>query len=173
MEEISLEKAGKSPKPERCVFVISIDENGKPNGMVAGWHTWVSEEPTLIAVSLGKEKNTLKLIKKSKEFVIAVPNKEMEKEVEFFGSTNGEKIDKFKETGIETTRAKIVKSPLLTNATFNYECKLEKEIEVGDCILLIGRVVAAYENKGKKVLLNMGKTKQGKRVFEEFNIICK
>ena len=167
MQEAPIEKAFDKFKPESCVFVISRDKNGKPSGMIAGWNMKCSSEPHMLAVSLGKEGYTHKLIQECKEFIIAVPNKELQREVEFFGSKHGDKVDKFKATKIETVPAKFLKLPLLKKATINFECKLEKEVDSGDCIIFIGRVLAAHVNPEKKVLLNMKKV-DGKRVFEEF-----
>jgi len=154
-------------KPESCVFVISIDEYGRPSGMVAGWNMKCSWNPPLFAVALSRNGYTHRLIRYSKEFTIAVPNKAMQAAVEFFGSTHGNEVDKFKETGVATMPARHIRSPLLADATINLECTLEQEIPTGDHIIFIGRVVAAYIQEGKKVLLNMGR-QNGKRIFEEF-----
>lgn len=167
MDKISAKEAFDKFKPESCVFVISIDENSKPSGMIAGWNMKCSANPPLFAVSLSKKGQTHNLIRQSKEFVVAVPNKEMEKELVFFGKTHGNEVDKFKETGIETEKAKFLKSPLLKNATVNFECKLEKEVDSGDHIIFIGEIVASYVNKDKKVLFNIKKV-DNKRIFGEF-----
>ncbi len=167
MKKVSIKEAFDKFKPESCVFVISVDKNENPNGMIAGWNTKCSWNPPLFAVSLSKKGNTHELIKESKEFVIAVPNKKLEKEVKFFGSTHGDKINKFKKSKIETSKSKYLKSPLIKNATVNLECKLEREIDSGDHIIFIGKVLTSYVNKEKKVLLNMRKVK-GKRIFQEF-----
>jgi len=166
MEEISIKESFDEFKPESCVFVISVDSSGKPSGMIAGWQMKCPNNPPLFAVSLSKNGNTHKLIRTSKEFVIAVPNKELEKEVKFFGSTHGNEVDKFEETKISIMNAKNIRSPLIKNATINFECKLENEIDSGDHIIFIGRVLASYINKNKKVFFNMKKI-NGKRVFEE------
>lgn len=167
MEPSTPKEAFAKLKPESCVFVISIDENGKPSGMVAGWHMKCSMEPPLFAVSLQKKGHTHKLIRESKEFVIAVPNEELEKEVIFFGSTHGDEVDKFKESGIETEEPKYLDTPLIKKATINFECSLEKEVDSGDHIIFIGRILAAYINKDKKVLFNMMKI-ENNRIFKEF-----
>ncbi|MFH1769959.1 MAG: flavin reductase family protein [archaeon] len=167
MREISAQEAFDNFKPETCVFVISIDENGKPNGMIAGYNVKCSLNPPMFAVGLSEKGNTQKLVRKSGEFVIAVPNKELQKEVEFFGSKKGSEINKFEETGIKIEKAKYVKSPLLKDATINFECKVRQEVKVGDHHMFIGEIVASYINHGKKVLLNMKKI-HGKRVFKEF-----
>lgn len=168
MEKGSVEDSFNKFKPESMVFVISVDSEGKPNGMIAGWNMKCSSEPPLFSVSLSKKGNTHKLIRQSKEFVVAVPNKELEDEVRFFGSTHGNKINKFDKTKIETEKAKFIKSPLIKKATINFECKLEKEINAGDHIIFIGRILTSYINKDKKVLFNIKKI-DGKRIFGEVN----
>jgi len=164
MKKISPEKIF---RPYSCVFVISVDKNGKPSGMVAGWNTKCAYNPPLFAVVLSKKGYTHKLIQQSKEFVIAVPNKKLVEEVEFFGSTHGDKVDKFKETGVKTIKAKYIKPPLLKDATINLECKLYKEINVGDNIMFIGKILATYINPNKKILMVYKKVR-GKRIFKEF-----
>jgi len=154
-------------RPYSCVFVISVDKNGKPNGMIAGWNTKCSMKPPLFAVSLWKKGYTHKLIRQSKEFVIAIPSKKLEKAVKFFGTTHGDKIDKFKKTGIKTLKAKYVKPPLLKDATINLECKLQKEVNAGDHIIFIGKILAAYVNPNKKILMVYKKI-NGKRIYKEF-----
>lgn len=167
MDEVNnINEAFEMLKPETCVFVILIDKHGRPSGMINSWHMKCSRDPALFAISLFKTGYTHKLIQQSKEFVIAVPNKELEKEVLFFGTTHGNQIDKFKETKIETIKAKSIKSPLIKNATINFECSLEKEIDVGDHIVFIGKILNSYINRNKKVLINMKKI-NGKRVFNE------
>lgn len=167
MEKSTIKESFDYYKPESCVFVNSIDKNGKPSGMIAGWNMKCSMEPPLFAVALSKKGHTHKLIRQSKEFVVSVPNKELEKSLLLFGSTHGNEIDKFQETKIETTKAKFVKTPLIKNATINFECELFKEVDSGDHLIFIGKILASYINKDKKVLVNMKKI-NGKRVFNEF-----
>lgn len=167
MIKVTPKQAFSAFKPESCVFVISVESDGRPSGMIAGWNMKCSIEPPLFAVSLAKKGYTHKLIQESKEFVIAVPNKSLAKELEYFGSTHGNVIDKFKATKIKTVKACLIKPPLIRDATINLECKLFKEVDSGDHIIFIGQVVASYLNKDKKVLLNM-KAVDGQRVFKEF-----
>ena len=168
MKKVSIQKAFDKFKPETCVFVISADKAGKPNGMVAAWKTRCSVEPPLFAVALSKEGNTQRLIREIKEFVIAVPNKELQKYVDFFGGKSGVKVDKFKASKIETEKAKFVKLPLISKATMNLECRLVREINCGDHFMFIGKILAAYINKNKKVLYYCGRgTKRGKRTYVE------
>ena len=150
MKEISPKKVF---RPYSCVFVISVEKTGKPSGMVAGWNMKCAWNPDLFAVALSKRGYTHKLIHQSKEFVIAVPNKKLEKAIEFFGTRHGNKVDKFKRTRIKTLKAKYLKSPLLKDATINFECKLYKEVDAGDHVIFIGKILAAYVNPNKKILM--------------------
>jgi len=166
MKQVSIKEAFNKFKPESCVFVISVDKKGQPSGMIAGWQMKCSVNPPLLAVALSKKSQTEKLIRQSKEFVIAVPNKELTEAVKFFGSTHGNQVDKFKETKIQTSKSKFIKSPLIKKATINFECQLVKKVEAGDHLIFIGRILASYVNKDKKILFNMEKVR-GQRVFKE------
>jgi len=168
MKIISPQDAFSKLKPESTVFVISFDSaNNRPSGMVAGWSMKCSTDPYLYAVAIWKENYTYKLIQESKEFVVAVPSGKMEKYIDLFGTKHGNEIDKFLESGILTEQAKYIQLPLLKEAVINFECKLEKMIEVGDHAIFVGHILASYANTEEGVLLNMGKS-NGKRVFQEF-----
>jgi len=131
--------------------------------MIANWHTKCSMDPPLFAVGLSKRGNTQRLIRESREFVVAIPNKDMVEAVKVFGTAHGNQIDKFKESGVETMRGEL-KTPLLKDATANMECKLFKEVVTGDHYLFIGEVVSAPV-QDKKMLFN--KSKDGVREYLE------
>jgi len=166
--DAKIKEAFKRIKPESCVFVISTDGR-KPSGMIASWHMKCSNNPPLYAVCLSKGGYTGKLIRKSEDFVIALPNKGLVKEVEYFGTTHGDEVNKFHDTGIEKGKAKVVDSPILTEATINLECRLDKEVDSGDHVIYIGRVVYAHIDREKHILFNMGKI-VGRRVFREITL---
>lgn len=167
MKTVDTKSAFYAFKPESAVFVLSVDLNKKPSGMVAGFNMKCSTDPFILGVALWKEGYTHKLIRESKEFVVAVPNLSMKDDIEYFGSHHGDEVNKFEERNIETIASKYIQTPLLAKATINFECKLYKEVEVGDHFLFLGEVLASYIDESKKVLLNMGK-KDGRRIFREF-----
>jgi len=166
MKQIETEKAFALYKPEVCSFIISVDKTGKPSGMVAGWNMKCSLNPPCFAVSISKSAYTYTLIQESKEFVVAVGNKKMEEAVLFFWENHGNKVDKFRKTGIKTRKSQFIQAPILEDASLNFECKLLKKIDVGDHTIFIGEVLCAYENNGEKVLIDM-RRKNGARVFKE------
>lgn len=153
--------------PYNFAFILSCDKNAKPNGMIAAWQMKTSHEPPMMVVSIHNKQNTKRLIQQSKEFVVAVPDKKLLSAVSIFGEQHGDKVDKFKESKVKTRKAKHLKTPLLSDATLNYECKVVKSIKTGDHTIFVGEVLAAYHNDGQKILLCYGKNKNGKRIFKE------
>src|SRR5277367_1249155 len=117
---------------EPTVFVLSVDANGKPNGMAAGWNMKCSYEPPTLAVALHDIKNTHKLILASKEFVVVVPSSELRDQLEYFGSISGADVDKFAESGIATLPGTVGKTPLLADARINFECRLHSYAKPAD-----------------------------------------
>ncbi len=168
MIEITLKQAFDIFKPSRFVFVISVDSNKKPSGMIAGQIMRCGSEPPLLAVSLAKSGYTHKLVKQSKEFVVAVPNESLREAVDYFSNNHGDEVDKFNEIKIETAKAKHVKTPLLAKATINFECKLHKEVDAGNHIIFIGKILAIHHNKGKGILIDKGR--KYKNRYKEFKI---
>jgi flavin reductase (DIM6/NTAB) family NADH-FMN oxidoreductase RutF len=169
MNQVNPKEAFNRFKPESVVFVISYDNlNNRPSGMVAGWSMKCSSDPFMMAVAIWKENYTYRLISDVKEFVVAVPNKGMEKYIGIFGTKHGNEFNKFAESKILTEKAKCLdKVPLLSEATINFECKLVSTTIAGDHAIYVGEILTAHVNEDKGILLNMGKD-VGKRVFQEF-----
>lgn len=126
------------------------------NVMTLDWHTPLSFEPMMYAVSIGKTRYSLELIRKSKVFVINFMSKDFKKEILFCGRHSGRDVDKFKETGLKKEEAETINCFRIKQALGYLECKVEEEIEVGDHILFIATV--------KKAELK----KEGKRLFHLF-----
>jgi len=167
MNQVSVLEAFAKMKPKACVFVVSIDGNERPNGMIASSFMTCSMNPPMIAVSLSKKSNTRKMIEHSKEFVVAFANKELENEVKYFGSHHGNEFDKFEETNLKTTAAMYLNSPLLKEATINMECYLETSLVSGDQVIMVGKVLSAYVDNTKKILFNVEKIGD-ERYYQDF-----
>ena len=167
MKEVIYQEAFNYLRPDPCLFIVSQNQHGKSNVMVAAWSMKCSHTPPLFAVALSKKGYTHKVIQKSKEFVVAVANKETQHLIEQVGSVHGSDHDKIEEFKIETTKASKVSPPLISKATINMECILFKEIDCGDHILFVGEVVASHLCHNAKVLVTL-KGAQGERIYEEF-----
>ena len=98
----------------------------------------------MFAISVGHGRYTHELIRNQQEFVISFPGPDLGKAIEDTGSCSGRDVDKFKEFGLKSLKAKEVKPPLLSGCVVNLECKLEGELEAGDHTIFLGRVVVSH-----------------------------
>ena len=69
----------------------------------------------------------------------------------FFGSHSGREVDKLKERGTATEPASEVATVLLSDAVANFECEVASELETGDHVLIVGRIVASHVNADASV----------------------
>jgi flavin reductase (DIM6/NTAB) family NADH-FMN oxidoreductase RutF len=145
------DKALKRKYPEQVVLVTTRDRRGRANVMSAGWVAMASGEPPMFVLGIDAGALTYRLIRGTKEFVIAFPNEQMGHEVLYAGTHHGHKVDKIAELGLKIQDASVVKAPLVADAVVNFECKLVRIIKPGDCPLIIGRVVAAHRHRNMSV----------------------
>jgi len=137
--------------PEQVVIAIAKDAEGKCNPITLGWTMITSGRPPMMAISVGLGRHSLGAIRLSREFVISFPSSAMAEDTLFFGTKSGRDLDKLAARGTATQPATEVDCVLLSEAVANFECKLEHEIQTGDHVLFVGRVVAAHLNQDPSV----------------------
>ncbi len=150
--------------PRPVVLVSCVDSKGKRNIITLAWSMPVSFTPPMVAISVGFQRESYRMIMESGEFVINIPSSELVKEVLLCGTISGRNFDKFREAGLTAASAKKVRAPIITECLAHLECKVEKTIEAGDHMVFIGRVLEAYAEKNfaerrKDVLLYLGEEK--------------
>lgn len=130
------------------VFLISCGEIGKNANIVTmGWVIPISSNPPLLGISLRKKRHSYKLIKRSNDFVVNIPTRDILKETDYCGNVSGRDVDKFEKTGLTPIPGKIIKSPLIKECPINLECKVIKDIELGDHNFIIGEIVSKSVNE--------------------------
>jgi len=130
-------------------------EQEKDNIFAIDWHMPSSKEPRLYAISVGKERFSSELIKKSRCFVVNFMSPDYEKEVLFCGTHSGKHMDKFIETSLTKEEAEKIDCPRINEASAFLECEVINELETGDHVIFVGKI--AYGNLKK----------QGKRIFHK------
>ena len=123
------------------------------------WHTPLSFNPMMYAISIGKTSYSLELIKKSKVFVVNFMSKDYEKQVLFCGRHSGRDFDKFAQTGLIKEEAEKINCPRIKETLGFLECKVLQEIEVGDHILFIAEVVNSGLREHAKRLFHLREDK--------------
>ena len=140
--------------------LITSDGPYGPNVMAAEWTHHVSYKPGLIAVCIGFGKATLENIQKTKEFGVNITSVDQSVMSSVAGSYSGKEVDKIsalKELGFKFYPAKKIKQLMVEGAALNAECKLIKEITLGDHVMLVGEVVEASASGTEPLAYQKGK----------------
>lgn len=142
----------------------------RPNIFTVAWNMPVAreKESALIALAVDPGHYSYSLIKEHGEFAFNIPGMELLEKVVTCGSLSGKKEDKFRKTGLTPVKAEKIKVPLIDECIGHIECVLEKEMVIGDHVILIGRVVSAsviedlfdgcwkIESIGKRTIHHLG-----------------
>ena len=137
------------------VGLITSDGPFGPNVMACEWTHHISYQPGLIAVSLGLTKATVENIRTSKEFGVNLCASDQSVLASVAGGYTGsmyDKVNALKDLGFEFYKAKKINSLMVKGAALNIECRLYREITLGDHITFVGEVVEASNNPDKAPL---------------------
>jgi len=137
--------------PLRTYLIVSGTlEN--PNVMTADWVCPLSFNPPMVGVAISKKRYTYNLVSKFKEFVISVPSMDLLDDVWKAGTVSGKNVDKKKLLSFTFFKSKRVSVPSIKECVANLECKVVNEIEIGDHVWFVGKIVAS--NFDKKTFKN-------------------
>lgn len=115
------------------------------------WHSPSSSHPPLYSIFVQKDLAAASLIRKSGGFVVNFVSWDMIDIVKKAQSISGEFTDKAKDLGLaKVPTEKIVDCFKIKNAVGWLECEVMKEIEVGDNILFVGKVVLSEMKQDSK-----------------------
>ncbi len=121
----------------------------KDNIITLAWHMPVSFNPNLYAIAVGKTRFSCSVISKSKAFVVNFVPFKLKEQVLICGTKSGMHIDKFKEANLTKEEAKNVDCPRIKESLAYMECEVINEVDAGDHIIFIGKVLNS-EIKGKE-----------------------
>ena len=134
--------------PIPTILVVSGRGNDA-NIITIVWSGIVSSTPPTIGISLYKERHSLALIRAAGEFTVNIASAEFVKEADYCGIVSGRTSNKFSDTGLTPIPGSVVRSPIINECPYNMECKVVKEIELGDWILVLGEIVETHIDEDK------------------------
>ena len=154
--------------PRPIGFISTISPNGVYNLAPFSFFNGVFSEPMavlfcpVIRGSDGQEKDTLKNIKSTKEFVANIVSEDFAEKMNQCSAEYPPEVDEFKEAGLTPVPSKTVKPPLVKEAKINMECRLIQLVEIGNKpgggTVVIGEVVYFHASeevyKDGKIILN-------------------
>lgn len=130
--------------PRITGLVITCNSKGEPDIAAFSFLMPISFEPKYIAFAVSPRRKTYENLREIDEFVLAIPPKEMISKVWICGTKSGREVDKFRLAGLETTKSKSIRPPLVKKIPVQLECKVELMREFGDHWLVVGRALEEH-----------------------------
>lgn len=124
------------------VMLVTSSYKGVHNVFPVAYSMVVSIVPPMVAIAVHPSRHSADIIRKTDEFALNIPSRELLHHVQYLGSLSGANFDKLELTHLPTFRARRVGTVLLEGCVGWVECALEDMIELGDHLLCVGRVVA-------------------------------
>ena len=134
--------------PIRPVYLLSTEHNGKKNIITIGMFAYFSGKPTLVGVGIAPSRYSFDLIRQSGEYVVNAVDEKLMEAVRVCGEKSGREVDKFELANLTPEKGVKVNAPCIKESPVSIECKVVKEIEVGDHIWFIGEVLATQVREG-------------------------
>lgn len=126
------------------------EEKQKDNIIALDWHMPTSFNPEFYAISVGKTRFSCDMIRKSNCFAVNFMPFSLKDKVLFCGRNSGENVDKFKEAGLTKQEADKIDCPRIKEAAAFIECEVMSEIDTGDHIIFVGKVLNSKLNNYEK-----------------------
>lgn len=118
--------------------IVTMNIDGKMNGIAVAWINRVSGDPPMVTVSIGKTRYSHELLKKAEHFGICIMKKSAKDVVEFFGTKSGREVKKFDVYDYSLSKNRM---PILADSVAFIECKISSTADAGDHTLFIGEIV--------------------------------
>ncbi len=133
--------------PRPIAFVSTIGSHG-PNVAPFSYFMPIGSRPPLLGVSIGLRdgeiKDTLANIRETGDFVINVVTEALAERMVRASGDWPQDIDEFEITGLTRADSDRVRSPRVAESPVHLECRLFREVALGDATLVVGELVCAH-----------------------------
>lgn len=124
------------------VVMVSCGNMEKSNIITVAWTGIINTDKPMCYISVRKERYSHDIIKKTKEFVINLTNKDLVYATDWCGVKTGAKVDKFKEMKLTKEKAKFVKCPLIKESPVSIECRVKEIRELGSHDMFMAEILS-------------------------------
>jgi len=97
----------------------------------------------LVAITSAYNRDTLRNIRETKEFILNIPGIELAEQVMFCAKSLPPEVNEIKAAGLTESQGAKVKVPRITECLGWIECVLEKEIPGENYVITLGKVLHA------------------------------
>lgn len=133
------------------VGVVLTEAEGEPHGATINSLTWISLTPPLILVSLASASSVARAVHAARAYSVSILGSSQTRIAEKFAKPADGKFD-----NLPMHRGSIG-LPIVPGALSTMECSVEREIEVGDHFIFIGRVHSAAHRSGEPLAFYSGR----------------
>ena len=129
--------------PRPIAWVSTISETGIPNIAPHSYFTVVSPNPPIVCFSSSGEKDTLRNVRHTRDFVVNIVGEELAEQMNLTSADFPPHESEFRAAGLTPATSDLVRAPRLAEAPAAMECRLIQVIEIGNNPnhLILGEIV--------------------------------
>ncbi len=134
--------------PRPIAFISTVGASGALNVAPFSYFCAITNRPPLVGISInsrrGQPKDTLRNIRQTGEFVINIVDEPLATRMVQTSGEWPEDVDEFQLTGLTPAPSERVKPPRVAESPVNLECRLYREIELGDTTFVVGEILRGH-----------------------------
>lgn len=129
------------------VALVTVSYKDKTNIMAAGWHSYISHNPPIYGVAIGRERYTYELVKNAGCFAINFLPYAKAAFIQETGVYSGDNLNKFVNGKMLYDQGITIDAPILRDAYVAYECKTIDINSYGDHDWFVGDITQCYRDE--------------------------
>jgi len=134
--------------PRPIAFVSTVGASGRPNAAPFSYFLPITSRPPLVGVAIGpregQPKDTLRNVRATGDFVVNVVDEPLAARVVHASGDWPEETSEFELTGLTATASDLVRSPRVAESPVSFECRLHREVPLGEAVLVVGEIVRIH-----------------------------
>lgn len=127
--------------PRPLAWVSTVAADGTRNLAPHSFFTVASQDPPILQFTSVGEKDTLRNIRETGEFVICLVSKELAHQANLSSAAFPPGVDEFEEAGVTAEPSATVTPARVGESPVALECKLHQIIPVGNSFLILGELL--------------------------------
>jgi flavin reductase (DIM6/NTAB) family NADH-FMN oxidoreductase RutF len=134
--------------PRPIAFVTTVDAAGRVNAAPFSWFCGLATRPPLLGVSIsprdGEPKDTLRNVRETRELVVNVVTEAMAGQIVKASGDWPAEVDELALVGLTAVPSDLVRPPRVAESPVNLECRLEREVVLGESRLVVAEILRAH-----------------------------
>ena len=134
--------------PRPIAFVTTVSAAGRVNAAPFSWFCGLATSPPLLGVSIsprdGAPKDTLRNVRETRELVVNVVTEAMAGPIVKASGDWPPDVDELELVGLTAVPCDLVRPPRVAESPVSLECRLDREIALGESRLVVGEILRAH-----------------------------